>query len=138
MTILYKVEEEQGILAKNGQMFSLPHFHFQFKCVNILSILTSKLKMGVYIWTLVSWVSLGICVTWMETSVNKQIRQNCVLFLHRVIHNMAAKLIYPLSKNYLSQKCGNQHYTCQNDNFSASIRNVFFSSIQRIISSLHN
>ena len=27
------VDEEHGILTKNGHMFSLPHFHFKFKCV---------------------------------------------------------------------------------------------------------
>ena len=42
------VEEEHGILTfYNGRMFSLPHF--QFKSVNISTILTSKLKMCVYI-----------------------------------------------------------------------------------------
>ena len=58
--------EELGILTYNGQMFSLPHFHFLFKYANISTILTSKLK------------------TCVESSVNKQIRLNCVLFLHRV------------------------------------------------------
>ena len=38
------MEEEHGILTYNGRMFSLPHFHFQFKSVNIFTILTSKLK----------------------------------------------------------------------------------------------
>ena len=41
---LITVEEEHGILTFNGQMFSLPHFHFQFKSVNISTILTSKPK----------------------------------------------------------------------------------------------
>ena len=38
------VEEEHGILTKNGRMFSLLHFHFQFKSANISTILTSKLE----------------------------------------------------------------------------------------------
>ena len=38
------VEEEHGILTYNGWMFSLPHFHFQFKSVSISTILTIKLK----------------------------------------------------------------------------------------------
>ena len=43
------VEEEHGILIYNGQMFSLPHFDFQFKSVSISTILTSKLKTCVYV-----------------------------------------------------------------------------------------
>ena len=39
--------EAHGILTKNGQMFSLPHFHFKFKPFNISTILTSKLIMCV-------------------------------------------------------------------------------------------
>ena len=46
---MHTVEEELGILTYNGPMFSLPHFHFQFKSVNISIILTSKLKMCTYI-----------------------------------------------------------------------------------------
>ena len=46
---LKEVEEEHGILTNNGRMFSRPHFHFQFKSVNIFTILTSKLKMCTYI-----------------------------------------------------------------------------------------
>ena len=38
------MEKEQGILTYNGLMFSLPHFHFHFKSVNISTILTCKLK----------------------------------------------------------------------------------------------
>ena len=45
------VEEEHGILTYNGWMFSLPHFHFEFKSVNISTILTSKLKVCVYVST---------------------------------------------------------------------------------------
>ena len=44
-------------------MFSLPHFHFRFKSVNISTILTSKLKMSLYVWRLVSWLSLGIYIS---------------------------------------------------------------------------
>ena len=67
----------------NGWMFSLPHFHFQFTSVNIATILTPELKMCVYIWRLVSWLSLGIYISWVESSLHKQICLNCVLFLHR-------------------------------------------------------
>ena len=45
--ILNTVEEEHGILVKNGQIFSVPHFHFKFKSANISTILISKLKMCV-------------------------------------------------------------------------------------------
>ena len=41
------VEEEHRILTWNGWMFSLPHFHFQFKSVNISNILTFKVKIRV-------------------------------------------------------------------------------------------
>ena len=79
------VEEEHGILTYNGRMFSLPHFHFQFKSVNISTILTSKPKKRcVNVWRLVSWLSLEIYISWVESSVNKQFHLNCVLFLHRV------------------------------------------------------
>ena len=55
------VGEERGVLTKNSWMFSLPHFHFQFKSVNNIStILPSKLKICVYIWRLVSWLSIRI------------------------------------------------------------------------------
>ena len=57
-------------------LFSPPHF--QFKSVNISTILTSKLK-PVCIWVLVSWLSLGIYIPWVESSVNKQIHLICVL-----------------------------------------------------------
>ena len=67
----------------NGWMFSLPHFYFQYKSVNIAPILTSELKMCVYIWRLVSWLSLGIYISWVESSLHKQICLNCLLFLHR-------------------------------------------------------
>ena len=40
----YMVEEEHGILTYNEWMFSLPPYHFQFKSVNISTILTSELK----------------------------------------------------------------------------------------------
>ena len=46
---MHTVEEELGILTYNGPMFSLPHFHFQFKSVNVSIILTSKLKMCTYL-----------------------------------------------------------------------------------------
>ena len=54
------VEEEYGILTYNGRMFSLPHFHFQSKSVNISTILASKLKICVYIQTyrIISWLLL--------------------------------------------------------------------------------
>ena len=79
------VEEEHGILTKNSQMFSLPHFYFKFESVNISTILTSKLKMCVHLWRIVSWLLLGIYISWVESSVNKQICLNYVLFLHRVL-----------------------------------------------------
>ena len=66
----------------NGRIFSLPHF--QFKIVNISTIITPKLKTCVCVWRLVSWLSLGIYISWVESSVNKQIRLNCALFVHRV------------------------------------------------------
>ena len=46
---LSRVTEEHGILAKNGRMFSVHHFHFQLKYVNILTMPASKLKMCVYV-----------------------------------------------------------------------------------------
>ena len=57
------VEEEHGILTYNGWMFLLPHFHFQFKSINISTILTSKLITWVYVWSLDSWLSLGIYIS---------------------------------------------------------------------------
>ena len=57
------MEEEHGILTYDGRMFSLPHFYFEFKSVNISTILTSKLKMCVHIWRLISWLSLGIYIS---------------------------------------------------------------------------
>ena len=45
----HTVEEEHGILTYYGWMFSLLHFHPQFKFVNISTILASKLKTCVYI-----------------------------------------------------------------------------------------
>ena len=89
---LYTVEEEHGILTENGRMFSLPHFHFQFKSVNIPSILTSKLKTCVYIRRLLSWLLLGIYISWVESSINKHIHLNWVLFLHRVISHFLPKI----------------------------------------------
>ena len=65
----------------NGWMFSLPHF--QFQSVNISTILTFKLNKCVYLETCflaIAWNTSG-----MESSVNKQICLNCVLFLHCVI-----------------------------------------------------
>ena len=41
-----------------GWMFSLTHF--QYKSINISTILTSKLKPCLYIWKFVSWLLLGI------------------------------------------------------------------------------
>ena len=63
-------------------MFSLPHF--QIKSVNISTILISKLKTSVYIGRLVSWLLLELNISLVESSVNKQIRLNYILFLHRV------------------------------------------------------
>ena len=79
-------------LTENGRMFSLPHFHFQFKSVNIPSILTSKLKTCVYIRRLISWLLLGIYISWVESSINKQLRLNLVLFLHHVISHFLPKI----------------------------------------------
>ena len=73
--IHYTVEEEHGILTFKTQVFSLPHFHFQFKSVNTSTIFTSKLKTRLYIWRLVSWLTLRMYT-------NKQISLNCMLFLH--------------------------------------------------------
>ena len=64
-------------------MFSLSHFHFEFKSVNISTILTSKLKTCTYVWKLVFWLLPGTYISCGESSVNKQIRLNRVLFLHR-------------------------------------------------------
>ena len=63
-----------------GRMFSLPHF--QFISINISTILTLQLKTYVFIRRLVSWLSFGTYISWVELSVNKQIRLNCVLSLH--------------------------------------------------------
>ena len=51
---------------------------------NISTILTSKLQTFAYVWRLDSWLSLGIYISWVESSVNKPILLNRVLFLHRV------------------------------------------------------
>ena len=67
-------------------MFSLPDFVFQFKSVNILTILTFKLKSRVHVWRL----SLGRYLSCVESSINKKIRLNCVLFLYRVIGKVRA------------------------------------------------
>ena len=61
------------ILIKNGRMFSLPHFNF-----NHLNFWT---KIFVHVCRLISWLSLGIYISWVECSVNKQISLNCMLFL---------------------------------------------------------
>ena len=77
------VEEEHGLLTfYNDWLFSLPHFHF--KSINISTILTSKLKMCVYICRLVSWLLFAIYIFCVESSVNKQIYLDCVLFFHGV------------------------------------------------------
>ena len=56
------VEKEQWVLTCNGQIFSLPHFHFQFRSVNISTILNSKLKLCVLIWRLVFFaITWDIC-----------------------------------------------------------------------------
>ena len=77
-----RVEEEHGIMTYNGGMFLLPHFHFQFKSANIFTILTSIPKhvciFGDFFLTITRNIS------WVEFSVNKQIRLNCVLFIHGV------------------------------------------------------
>ena len=77
------VEEEHGIRTYHGWMFSLPHFHFQFKFVNISTILTSKLK-HVCIYLEICFLTITWNISCMEFSVNKQICLNCVFFLHRV------------------------------------------------------
>ena len=59
----HKVEDEHGIPTYNGRMFSVPHFHFQFKSVNISTILNFKLRMRVYVWILDSWLSIGIYIS---------------------------------------------------------------------------
>ena len=70
--------------------------YFQFKSVNISTILTSKLK-RVYIWVLVSWLSLGIYIPWVESSVNKQIHLICVLFLDRTMRRNPRKYWYVMA-----------------------------------------
>ena len=75
-------------------LFSPPHF--QFKSVNISTILTSKLK-RVCIWVLVSWLSLGIYIPWVESSVNKQIHLICVLFLDRTMRRNPRKYWYVMA-----------------------------------------
>ena len=71
LKVLWAVEEEHGILTYNGRMFSLHHFHFQFKSFNISTILTFKLIMRVYVWKLNSWLSLAIYNSLVESTVNK-------------------------------------------------------------------
>ena len=56
------MEEEHGILTYNDWVFSGPNFLFQFKSVNIATILTSILKMCVHVWRLDSWLSLGLYI----------------------------------------------------------------------------
>ena len=56
-------------------------FHFQYKSVNISTIVTSKLKC---VCTCIDWF-LSYCFKYiycMESSVSKQIHLKCVLFLH--------------------------------------------------------
>ena len=89
-TLFYNAQWRFGftmhdILAYNGRKFPLPHFHFQYKSVNISTILTSKLRMCVYVWRLDSWLSFRIYISWVEFSVNKQVHLNCLLFLHWAI-----------------------------------------------------
>ena len=78
------MEEEHGILTYNGRMFSLPHFHFQFKSINISTILTSKLKCVCTFVDLILGYHLEY-ISWVESSVNKQICLNFVLILHRAV-----------------------------------------------------
>ena len=62
------------ILTYNDRMFSLPHFHFQFKSINISTILTSKLKTLAYVWRHHSWISLEcIFLEWNLVQINKSI-----------------------------------------------------------------
>ena len=76
--ITITVEEEHEILIfYNGQMFSLLHFQF-----NSINIFTSKLKICVHVWSLVSWLLLGINISSVESSLNKQICLNFVPFLY--------------------------------------------------------
>ena len=84
-------EEEHGILTDNGTKFSLPNFHFQFKSVNISTILSSKLKMCLYVWRLDSWLSLGIDISWVESGINKQICLNFVLFVYSSYRTISIK-----------------------------------------------
>ena len=63
----------------NSRMFSLRYFHFKY--INTSPILTDKLK---YVCTFRDLL-LGYCLEYIssvEPSVNKQIRLNCLLFLH--------------------------------------------------------
>ena len=63
-----------GFWSYNGQMFSLPDFHSQFKSVNISTILTCKLKcMRTF-----GDLFLDYCLEYIH------IRLNCVLFRNRV------------------------------------------------------
>ena len=95
------VEEEHRILTFcNGhRMLSLPHC--QFKSVNIATILASGAKMCLCVWWLDSWPSVGIYISWVESSVNKQIRLNCVLFFHRVF----AVVVFQCEWALTSPKC---------------------------------
>ena len=41
---------KHGIMTYNSWMFSLPHFPFQYKPINIFTVLTSKPETCVYVW----------------------------------------------------------------------------------------
>ena len=75
LSILYTVEDQHGILTFNGRMFSLPHFHFPFKSVNIYTILTYPQKIYVYIWRLVLEYHLEYSL--MDSCVKKFILIAC-------------------------------------------------------------
>ena len=68
-------KEEHGILTYNGRMFSLPHFHFQLKSVNIYTNFRKRV-------CIFGDLFLGYhleYISFVRSSVNKQIRLNCVL-----------------------------------------------------------
>ena len=75
------MEEEHGNLTfYYGCMFSLPRF--QFESVNIFTILTSKLKCVCTFRDLFLGYHLEYIYLEWNLVKNKQIRLNCVLFLH--------------------------------------------------------
>ena len=47
--------------------------------------------MCVYIWRLISWLSLGTYIFWVESNVNKQICLTYLLFPHRAVGNVGEK-----------------------------------------------